>query len=596
MILMPVMEDTFHAVEMAWFFSGILTLLSTKQFRSVLAQAVLSPPQTGSVSFDSTSSNDSSAENTSGLSRESDRNDIDEFFSLMAECAGNLLLGFLNINSLRNKITDLRMIAERCLLDVLLIEETKLNSDFKTELFLINNYKSPIRLDRSEFGGGLMQYSRNGIICNWLPNFEVPSLELLCSELVVAKKKWIIYSIYRPPNASIETFFSDLSTSLNRALDQYDNIIVMGDINVDTQNKTDPGFDKLVSFCDVFGLSNIVTSKTYCFTKSHSSSIDVILTNRPRSFQKTSVFETGLSDYHGLVATTMKSTVPRLKPKEIKYRSYKKFAPENFLSDVKHAQFECDGANSDKSYDHLTNTFRNIVDKHATIKTKFLRGNDAPFMNPELRKAMYTRARLKRRLNKRPSKQNEVAFKKQRNCCVTLRKNAIKNHFKRVTSNGLMSNKAFWDLVKPFLSNKGVLAGTDISLVKDDKIVTDDHDLCEIFNDHYINIVENTSGKKPSSIANANSIDDDREIVRLILDKYKDHPSILAIVQDPEHTFQSFSFNEIAARDVWLQLKMLDGSKSTGVDQIPPKLVSLASDDLAVPLTNATQHSKFNLI
>ena len=70
---------------------------------------------------------------TSGLRRESVRNDIDEFFSRRAECAGNLLIGFLNINSLRNKITDLRMIAERCLPDVLLIEETKLNLDFKTE-------------------------------------------------------------------------------------------------------------------------------------------------------------------------------------------------------------------------------------------------------------------------------------------------------------------------------------------------------------------------------------------------------------------------------------------------------------------------------
>ena len=59
-----------------------------------------------------------------------------------------------------------------------------------------------------------MQYSKKGIICNSLPNFEVSSLQLFCSELVVAKKKWIIYSIYRPPNANIETFFSDLSTSL----------------------------------------------------------------------------------------------------------------------------------------------------------------------------------------------------------------------------------------------------------------------------------------------------------------------------------------------------------------------------------------------
>ena len=222
------------------------------------------------------------------------------------------------------------MIAERCLPDILLIEETKLNSVFKTDLFLINNHKSPTRLDRSEFGGGLMQYTRNGIICNRVPSFEVSSLELLCSELVVTKKKWIIYSVYRPPNFDIETFLSSLSTSINRALDKYDNIIIMGDINIDTHSKTDPSFDKLVSFCDVFGLSNLVTSKT-CFTKNHSSSIDVILTNRPRSFQKTFVFETGLSDYHGLVATTMKPTVSRLKPKQIKYRSYRNFVPQKFL-------------------------------------------------------------------------------------------------------------------------------------------------------------------------------------------------------------------------------------------------------------------------
>ena len=71
-----------------------------------------------------------------------------------------------------------------------------------------------------------------------------------------------------------------------------------------------------------------------------------------------------------------------------------------------------------------------------------------------------------------------------------------------------------------------------------------------------------------------NPIEDDRVIVMIILDKYKDHPSILAIVQDPEHIFQSFSFNEV----VWFQLKMFDGSKSKGVDKTPPKPASLACD------------------
>ena len=47
-----------------------------------------------------------------------------------------------------------------------------------------------------------------------------------------------------------------------------------------------------------------------------------------------------------------------------------------------------------------------------------------------------------------------------------------------------------------------------------------------------------------------NLIDDDREIVRLILDNYKDHSRILALVKDPGHTFQSFSFNEVTSRDL----------------------------------------------
>ena len=60
-----------------------------------------------------------------------------------------------------------------------------------------------------------------------------------------------------------------------------------------------------------------------------------------------------------------------------------------------------------------------------------------------------------------------------------------------------MSNKEFWDLVKPFLSNKGGLTSSDISLVKNETLVTDDKELTEIFNDHYVNIVEKSSGKKP---------------------------------------------------------------------------------------------------
>ena len=75
-----------------------------------------------------------------------------------------------------------------------------------------------------------------------------------------------------------------------------------------------------------------------------------MLTNKPRCFQNTTVFETGLSDFHGLVSTLMKTHIPRLKPKMTRYRSYKKFDPEKFLHDVTNIDFKADVNDADLVY------------------------------------------------------------------------------------------------------------------------------------------------------------------------------------------------------------------------------------------------------
>ena len=52
--------------------------------------------------------------------------------------------------------------------------------------------------------------------------------------------------------------------------------------------------------------------------------------------------------------------------------------------------------------------------------------------------------------------------------------------------NRVMTNKNVLKLVKPFLTNKGGLSGNEIVLVKDGKIITEDHELAEIFEDLYL--------------------------------------------------------------------------------------------------------------
>ena len=58
--------------------------------------------------------------------------------------------------------------------------------------------------------------------------------------------------------------------------------------------------------------------------------IDLILTNCPRSFQNSCVIETGLSDFHNMIVTVMKTSYRKIEPMVINYRDYKSFCNEGF--------------------------------------------------------------------------------------------------------------------------------------------------------------------------------------------------------------------------------------------------------------------------
>ena len=153
------------------------------------------------------------------------------------------------------------------------------------------------------------------------------------------------------------------------------------------------------------------------------------------SFQKTHVSETGLSDYHNLLTTFFKTNFSRLRCKVLSYRNYKNFIESKFLNDLNKTIISFDNENPNQNY-VLSNRFLEVVNDHAPLKTKIIRGNDTPFVDKQLRKAIYTRTRLENKVHKNPSIENKMAYKKQRNFCVSLRRKCIKNCLKKLTEKG----------------------------------------------------------------------------------------------------------------------------------------------------------------
>ena len=178
-----------------------------------------------------------------------------------------------------------------------------------------------------------------------------------------------------------------------------------------------------------------------------------------------------------MTITTMRVKYQRLQPIKALYRSYKNFQEKLFLKDQKKQSFEkCKNIiDKDEAYDHFKEIFVSVVNKHAPLETKFIRGNHAPFMNKELSKAIMYRSKLRNIHNKKKTKETWEAFKRQRNKCVSIKHRNIRNHFKDLAKNHGANGKMFWTAVKPFLTNKESSKGQGITLevggdLLDDKI------------------------------------------------------------------------------------------------------------------------------
>ena len=273
----------------------------------------------------------------------------------------------------------------------------------------------------------------------------------------------------------------------------------MGDINLDIHDKKCVGFKQLNDFMDIFNLTILIKDKT-CFFRDHESSIDVILTNKPKKYFDSKSFELGVSDCHKMVVTNLRAHVSHLSTKTIEYRSMKNFKKEDFLKELETHLNEITYSTTNMAYDNLVDTLSNVLNKHAPIKTKKIRGNQSRFMNRDLSRAIMKRSHLKSKYLKNKTNLNRNNFKKQRNLCVKLRDKAIKTDFQNTTANLKSDSKPFYDLIKPHMTNKRALCSTDINLIENGRIISDDSEIAGIFVDYYTNIVKYSSGENPISI------------------------------------------------------------------------------------------------
>ena len=148
------------------------------------------------------------------------------------------------------------------------------------------------------YGGGILLYIREDIPSTLL-NSDM-SIESFYTEINIRKKKWFLICTYNRNKNIISNHLKEIGKKLDNYSSKYDNFILFGDLN------SEPTESAVRDFFEIYSCRNLINDNTCFKNPSKLSCIDLIITNRPKSFQNSVTVETGLSDFYKMTLTVMK--------------------------------------------------------------------------------------------------------------------------------------------------------------------------------------------------------------------------------------------------------------------------------------------------
>ena len=144
-----------------------------------------------------------------------------------------------------------------------------------------------------------------------------------------------------------------------------------------------------------------------------------------------------------------------------------------------------------------------------------------------------------------------VAYKKQQNIYVKLLQKTKKIFFNNLDVKHV-TDKQFWKIVKPCLTDK-TLKDERITLIENEKVLSDEWELVKIFHEYFSNIVSNLDIQCPPSI----TLHQDSVLNEIW--KFENDPSILQmksqVLSDVDFPF---SFQKVTLNEIINETKSLD--------------------------------------
>ncbi|KOB73243.1 Uncharacterized protein OBRU01_09221 [Operophtera brumata] len=221
--------------------------------------------------------------------------------------------------------------------DIMAINETWIKDGEEWRAPIVPGYKlryspRPIHLCGGR-GGGVGFYIKCGIKARvWTHPVDPQnrSVEQMWLTLTVNGKKLAIGTAYRPERTKVDTFFDAVTASIN-AVPNCDNVLLLGDMNINLLVHDNGNARKLHNFLNCLNLKQLVSDPTH-FTENQQTLIDLVCTD----LRARNVIVEPIGKLYGHAFITCELNIKRekIEPQRISYRPLKSILPHAFSEDL----------------------------------------------------------------------------------------------------------------------------------------------------------------------------------------------------------------------------------------------------------------------
>ena len=347
-----------------------------------------------------------------------------------------------------NKLDHFRILLSKKPIDVICLNETFCDSSIADSEINLPDY-SIVRGDRNRNGGGVAMYIRNSLTFIRRNDLETDDVECIWIEMKCKQRQHVLIgSLYRPPSSPVD-FIDKLGDIIERVSCECKETIVIGDFNCDVSgDDSSTTSNPVISCFNLFQMLQLIHDPTRV-SELTNSTIDLIFTSHPERISESGVLPVLISD-HYLVYGVHCWKAPKKEGRSIKFRCFKDIDNDDFRDDLLNAPWEnvlnCHDVNDAWSIWH--STFMSIINHHAPMKSKRIRGNALPWLDGEIIQLMRQRDRAHKIAKRSGSQNNWDVYKKLRNSVTEQIRSKKSEHFTSTIEENKGNSSVMWKKTK----------------------------------------------------------------------------------------------------------------------------------------------------